>query len=131
MTFNNRQLTSVSNDPSEMAAITPNNFFLGFRPSMLPSLVENENFDRRKRYVRALSYADSFWKPWLNEYVPALNRRSKWPKAAADELKTGDLVWITENLSPRGLFPVGRIKRLCFGDDGFARSAEMRTKSGN
>ena len=85
MTHNNRPLASVSNDPLEMNAITPNNFLLGFRPSMLRSLVENEDFDHRKRYVRAQSYADSIWKRWLDEYVPALSHRSKWSKAAADE----------------------------------------------
>ena len=131
MTLNNRPLISVSNDPSEMDAITPNHFLLGFRPSMLPSLVECDDFDHRKRYVRAQSYADSIWKRWLDEYVPALNRRSKWSKSASDELKTGDLVWLAEHSSPRGHFPLGRIEKLRFGDDGFARSSEIRTKSGN
>ncbi|XP_075243888.1 uncharacterized protein LOC142338139 [Convolutriloba macropyga] len=131
MTLNNRPLTSVSNDPSEMDAITPNLFLLGFRPSMLPSLVESDDFDHRKRYVRAQSNADSIWKRWLDEYVPALSRRSKWSKSASDELKTGDLVWLTEDSSPRGHFPLGRIEKLRFGDDGFVRSAEIRTKSRN
>ena len=131
MTINNRPLTSVSNDPSEMDAIAPNHFLLGFRPSMLPSLVESENFDHRKRYVRAQSYADSIWKRWLNEYVPALNRRCKWSKSTSDGLKTGALVLLADDSSPRGHFHLGRIEKLRFGDDGFARSAEIRTKSGN
>ena len=131
MTHNNRPLASVSNDPLEMNAITPNNFLLGFLPSMLRSLVENEDFDHRKRYVRAQSYADSNWKRWLDEYVPALSHRSKWSKAAADELKTGDLIWLAKDSSPRGHFPLRRTEKLHFGDDGFARSAEIRTKSGN
>ena len=58
MTLNNRPLTSVSSDRTEMDAITPNHFLLGFRPSMLPSFVESEDFYHRKRYVRAQSYAD-------------------------------------------------------------------------
>ena len=33
MTLNNRPLTSVSNNPSEIDAITPNHFLLGFRPA--------------------------------------------------------------------------------------------------
>ena len=67
----------------------------------------------------------------MDEYVPALNRRSKWSKSASDELKTRDLVWLAEELSPRGHFPLGRIEKLRFGDDGFAHAAEIRTKSGN
>ena len=105
-----------------MDAITPNHFLLGFRPSMLPSLVESEDFDHRKRYVRAQSYADSIWNRWLHGYVPALNPRSKWAKAAADELKSGDLVRLAKDSFPRGHFPLKRIEKLCFGDNGFARS---------
>ena len=132
MTLNNRPLTSLSNDPSEMNAITPNHFLLGFRPSMLPSLVESEDFDHRKRYVGAQSYAESIWKRWLDEYVPALNRRNKLSKSASeDKLKTGDLVWLAKDSSPEGHFSQGRIEKLRFGDDGFARTAEKRTKSGN
>ena len=131
MTLNNRPLTYVSNDPSEMDAITPNHFFFGFRLSMLPSLVESEDFDHRKWYLRAQSYADSIWKRWLDEYVPALNRYSKWSKATADELKTGDLEWLAKDSSPRGHFPIKRIEKLHFGDGGFARSAEIRTMSGS
>ena len=52
-------------------------------------------------------------------------------KIASDELKTGALVWLAEDSSPRGHFPQGRIEKLRFGDDRFARSAELRTKSGN
>ena len=55
MTLNSRPLTSASNDSPEMNAITPNRFFLEFRSSMVPSLVESEDFDHRKRYVRAQS----------------------------------------------------------------------------
>ena len=131
MTLNIRTLTSVSNDSSEMDAVTPNHFLRGFRPSMLPSLVEREDFDHRKRYVRPQSYADSIQKLWLDEYVPALNRRSKWSKSDSDELKRGDLVWLAKVSSPRGHFSLGCIEKLRFGDDGFARSAEIRTKSGN
>ena len=67
----------------------------------------------------------------MDEYVPALNRRSKWSKSTSDELKTGDLVWLAEDTSPRGHFPLGRIEKLRFSDDGFARSAEIRTRSCN
>ena len=67
----------------------------------------------------------------MNEYVPALNRRSKWSKSTSDGLRTGDLVWLAEDSSPRGHFPLGRIEKLRFGDDCFARSAEIRTKSSN
>ena len=71
---------------------------------MVPPLDESDNFDHRKLYVRAQSYVDSIWKRWLDECVPAVNRRSKWSTAAAMDLMSGDLVWLAEDSSLGGYF---------------------------
>ena len=63
--------------------------------------------------------------------MPTLNRRSKWSSQADRQLKTGDLVWIVEPSSPRGYYPLARVVKLNFGSDAVARSAEVRTRSGN
>ena len=128
--LNNRPLTPVSSDPTEIDAITPNHFLLGNRSSTVPSLLSEEDFDHRKKYVRAQCYADSIWKKWLAEYVPNLNRRSKWSTPANTELKSGDLVWVADELGLRGHLPMGRIENLRYGSDGIARSAEIRTNAG-
>ena len=60
-----------------------------------------------------------------------LNRRSKWSSHSNKDLKTGDLVWIVEPTSPRGYYPLARVVKLNFGTDAVARSAEVRTASGN
>ena len=76
--LNSRPLTPLNADPSDLGAITPNRFLLGNQATGTPSIVGDDEFNHRKRYARAQSYANALWIRWLKDYVPALNRRSKW-----------------------------------------------------
>ena len=127
--LNARPLTTVSNDPTEIEALTPNHFLLGGPCSSFPSLDSCE-INHRKRYARAQAYADSIWTRWLRDYTPSLNKRSKWYSPSDRELKVNDLVWIVDAQNPRGYYPLGRILSLKYGIDGIARSADVRTKTG-
>ena len=128
--LNARPLVPTSTDATDLDALTPNHFLLGTARSSLPSH-SNYDFDHRKRYARAQAYSDAIWNRWLKEYVPTLNRRSKWHTQSDRLLKTGDLVWIVEPTSPRGYYPLARVVKLNFGSDAVARSAEVKTTSGN
>ena len=129
--LNARPLTPVSADPSDLGAITPNHSLLGNQAAGIPSIVCVDEFDHRKRYARARSYANAIWTHWLKEYEPALNRRSKWQTPAEQHLKFGDLVWMVEESNPRGYYPTARIEELRYGSDSVARSAVVRTSSGS
>ena len=128
--LNARPLIPASADATDLDALTPNHFLLGTAGSSLPSHA-NCDFDHRKRYARAQAYSDAIWNRWLKEYVPTLNRRSKWSTQSNRQLKTGDLVWIVEPTNPRGYYPLARVIKLHFGSDAVARSAEVKTTSGN
>ena len=65
----------------------------------------------------------------MKEYVPSLNRRSKWHSPSNRKLKTADLVWIVEPTTPKSYNPLARVVKLNFGSDAIARSAEVRTAS--
>ena len=110
--------------------LTPNHFLLGRNGANFPSLSFQEQFDHRKQYIRAQSYANAIWSRWLQDYVPALNKRSKWHSDSDVILKTGDLVWIVDERSPRGHYPLARIKTLDYPKDNIARSAVVTTRSG-
>ena len=127
--LNARPLVPASPDATDLDALTPNHFLLGTAGSVLPSHQRAE-IDHRKRYVRAQAYFDAIWNRWLKEYVPPLNRRSKWFSQPERQLKTGDLVWIVEPTSPRGHYPLARAVKLNFGSDAIARSAEVKTSTG-
>ena len=129
--LNSRPLTSVSANPSDLGAITPNHFLLGNQATAMPSIVGVDEFDHRKRYARAQSYVNTIWSRWIKEYLQALNRRSKWQTPAEHHLKTGDLVWVVQETNPRGYYPTARITVRRCGSDSVARSAGLRTSSGS
>ena len=129
--LNSRPLTPVSAYPCDLNALTPNHFLLGEYSTGIPSVVDNNELDHRKRYARAQSYANAIWSRWIRECVPTLNRRSKWQAPAEQHLKTGDLVWIVEETNPRGYYPTARIVGLRYGSDSVARSAVLRTSTGS
>ena len=128
--LNSRPLVPVSSDATDLDALTPNHFLLGTASSTLPSH-ERADVDHRKRYARAQAYSDAIWDRWLKDYVPSLNRRTKWSAQSDRDLKTGDLVWIVEPTSPRGHYPLARVVKLNYGPDSVARSAELKTTTGN
>ena len=128
--LNSRSLTPVSADPCNLNAITPNHFLSGEYSTGIPSVVGNNEFDHRKLYARAQSYAYAIWCRWIREYVPTLNRQSKWQAPAEQNLKTDDLVWIVEETNPRGYYPIARVVELRYGSDSVLRSAVLRTSTG-
>ena len=100
--LNARPSRPVSADQSNLGAITPNYFLFCSQATGTPSIVGVDEFNRRRRYARGQSYVHAIWARWLKEYVPALNRRSKWQTAAEQHLKIGYLVGIVEDSNPRG-----------------------------
>ena len=129
--LNARPLTPLSADPSDLGAITPNHFLLGNQATGIPSIVGVDEFDHRKRYARAQCYANAIWARWVKEYVPAMNRRSKWQTPAEQHLKICDLVWIVEQSNTRGYYPTPRIEELRYGSDSVTRSSVVRTSCGS
>ena len=63
--------------------------------------------------------------------IPSLNRRSKWSSPADRYLKTGNLVWIFETISPRGHYSLARVVKFNYCSDVVSRSAEVWTMFGN
>ena len=128
--LNARPLVLASAEATDLDALTPNQFLVETASSSLRSH-SNCEFDHRERYARLQAYSDAIWGRRLKDYVPTLNRRAKWSTQSDKQLKTGDFVWIVEATSPRGYYPLERVVKLHFGSDAVARSAEVRTKSGN
>ena len=72
--LNARPITAVSSNPLDLEALTPNLFILGQHAASFPSLSFEENFNHKKRFARAQSYANAIWTRWMREHVPSLNR---------------------------------------------------------
>ncbi|KAG5877287.1 hypothetical protein JTB14_036356 [Gonioctena quinquepunctata] len=70
-----------------------------------------------------------FWKRWLREYLPNLINRSKWNEDKPN-LEEGELVIINEKDLPRGVWPMGQVKKVYMGPDGIVRVADVQTAHG-
>ena len=66
-----------------------------------------------------------FWKRWLREWLPGLNRRKKWYKDRED-IKVGDVVIVMSADTPRGKWPLGRVLECIPGKDGHVRVVKLR-----
>ena len=118
-------LTRVCAGPCKLKALTPNHILLREKSTGILSVVGNKEIDHRKRYANEQSYANAIWSRWIREYVPTLNRRFKWPTAAEQKLKIGDLVWMVEETIRTGYCPTARIVELSYGSESVARSAVL------
>lgn len=72
--------------------------------------------------------SDQFWSRWLREYLSELQKRNKWHNISRN-LAEGDLVLISGENTPRGVWPMGIVQEVFEGKDGLVRSAKIKTKA--
>ena len=108
--------------------MTPNHLLLLSSNDSLPwSQTDTaEVYRRRWRHVQSL--ASQFWKQWLRQYLPELQRRPKWLKVERS-IQKGDLVLVSDQVSPRGSWPLALVMDTTEGRDGLVRSARLKTKT--
>ena len=124
--LNSRPLTTASSDPSDLSPLTPNHLLL-LRGGPLPDTVSEKHDSYAGRRWRQVQYlADIFWKRFLSEYLPLLQARSKWNKARRN-LSVGDLVLVLDLSTPRCHWPLGRVLATFADENGYVRSALVRT----
>nr|CAI5832090.1 unnamed protein product [Callosobruchus analis] len=128
--LNSRPITLLSNDPTNLAYLTPGHFLIGAPLTSYPepdltSVPEN----RLKFWKSCIQVQQHFWKAWHRDYLTQLQNRPKWqvPKV---NLKEGMLVFLKEdNITPLR-WPLGRVSKLFPGRDGNVRVAEIKTENG-
>lgn len=128
---NSRPLTYVSTNVKEdQEALTPNHFLRGC--STLECLPSRDPVDLadtlRSSYNRAQFLTDGFWDRWQKEYLPTLNKRTKW-FVDRRQVAVGDLVFVAEG-DKRSSWERGIVKEVFTGKDGRIRSANVQTSRG-
>ena len=124
---NNRPITAVSDDPTDLEPLTPKHLLL-LRPSAAPlGLFTKADLYCRKKWRQVQYMADLFWRRWTREYLPQLRYRSKWREEGRD-LRPGDIVLVIDRPMLRNKWMMGRVLEVHRGQDGHVRSARLRTK---
>ncbi|XP_054259448.1 uncharacterized protein LOC128984179 [Macrosteles quadrilineatus] len=128
--LNSRPLTPLSNDPSDLAALTPGHFLIGAPLTAVPEpnlLTVPEN--RLKQWQLVQAFHQRIWHRWHLEYLNNLQQRTKWTRKSKN-LEVGDLVLVHMD-SPPLSWPLARITAVHPGADGVVRVIDLKTSSGN
>jgi hypothetical protein len=127
--MNGRPITRVSDDHTDFEALTPNHLLLFRDVSSMPLGTFNKDDMFHRRRWRQMQYmADLFWKRWLHEYLPLLQKRQKW-NTPKDNLKIGDIVLLVDNTVSRNCWPLGRVVCVLPNRDGLVRRVRVKSKS--
>ncbi|XP_055605041.1 uncharacterized protein LOC129753269 [Uranotaenia lowii] len=126
--INSRPLTYVPIDNADSEAITPNHFLLGSSSGSKPLVPFEDNPNiLRNTWKTSQTYANQFWKRWVQEYLPSINRRTKW-HYPVKPIEVDDVVVIVDPDLPRNMWPKGRVVKVN-NRDGQVRSALVKTAS--
>ncbi|XP_072934097.1 uncharacterized protein [Epargyreus clarus] len=128
--LNSRPLTPLSNDPSDLTALTPSHFLIG-RPllSVPHPHVSDKSITCLERYKRVELLKQHFWSRFNQEYVSLLQQKTKWAAASGD-LQQGSLVLVKDKALPPLLWLLGRVENIYPGSDGVVRVADIKTRKG-
>jgi hypothetical protein len=133
--MNSRPLTPLTEDPKDLDVLTPGMLITGKAVvplSLLPApTLKSTKIMRKnpnKKWVHVTSLAEEFWKRWMSEYLTTLQKREKWGKEMPN-LKEGDLVLVTDEREPPLKWPIGRILKVCTGNEGASRVALVKTQN--
>ena len=122
--MNLRPLTNVSSDINDPLPLTPNHF------QNTPSGVFSQSkVAVTKSWKTSQILGQHFWNRFIREYLPNQQKRSKWHKVNQN-LKVHDLVWILEDFTPRGLWPLAKVIEVYPGSDKVVRSVKIKTAYG-
>ena len=123
---NSRPMTKISDDVTDDVPLTPNHLLLMRGNFSYPWGVFYDGEAYRRHWKHAQNIVKVFWKRWLREYLPELQKRQKW-LGIQSNLKVGDLVLVMDENAPRGSWPLGFIQEVSVGRDGLVRSARLKT----
>ena len=77
--LNSRPITSNSDSPSDAEPLTPNHLLLlQCNRALPPGVFKEDDQYMRRRWRQVQHMANVFWRRWIKEYLPTLQKRQKW-----------------------------------------------------
>ncbi|XP_062704730.1 uncharacterized protein LOC134287033 [Aedes albopictus] len=127
--INSRPLTYMPQEMNNSEALTPNHFIFGCSSGAHVPMEPPVDLGcvLRSSFLRSQHLANDVWERWSKEYLPTINRRTKWLDEVRS-LKVGDLVYVAEG--KRRSWTRGIVDEIISGKDGRVRQAIVRTTTG-
>ncbi|XP_043062956.1 uncharacterized protein LOC120321436 isoform X2 [Drosophila yakuba] len=122
--------TAMSEDPSDILALTPGHFLIGgplLVPAEPPTAGEASSILNRWQRLKALGQL--FASRWKAEYLKEFHKRTKW-QIPTRNMSEGDMVIIKEDHVPSYGWRLGRVQRVYPGSDDKVRVVDVRTARG-
>lgn len=121
---NSRPLTTVSDSPDDLEALTPNHILtLKTKVNVPPGNFQNADLYVRRRWRRVQYLTNVFWSRWRREFLNNLQYRKKW-KTPQRNVRVGDVVLLSDD-APRNSWPLARITDVEQDDQGQVRSVTL------
>lgn len=126
--LNSRPISAMSEDPSDITALTPGHFLRGAPITAFPEPSPTKtSLVNRWDKLKALHH--QFAIRWKEDYLKSLHNRYKW-KNTLPNLKQGDLVVIMDDMELPNEWKLGRIESTHSGSDSHVRTVKVRTSTG-
>ncbi|KAJ8705579.1 hypothetical protein PYW08_012625 [Mythimna loreyi] len=130
LVINSRPLAYVSCDTERPVVLTPNHLLLGSAAGDAPCTRRHAaDVDSRRMWRRVNALADLFWRRWLREYLPTLQRRGKWC-GDVPNISVNDVVVLIDESKPRSQWTKGVVTNVHPGSDSVVRVVDVRTNTG-
>ena len=130
--LNRRPITSISDNPADVQALTPHSILTGILHPDSPVDQLNTSVQYRSNWQYTQIAAEQFWGLWKRLYLPWLQIRQKWLKQKSN-LAVGDLVMVMDveaQQERRNCYPKARITEVRLDKFAFARSVGCRLADG-
>ena len=126
--MNRRPLTHCPLDHEDSEPLTPNAVLFGSDQEELAAMIGvfnvNDAFSR-KAHHRTQHLVQKLISRWTKEYLPSINRRSKWYERTKP-VKIDDIVILTDPSEPKKSWKKGRVVKLYPGADGVVRAVDVQ-----
>ncbi|XP_029680155.1 uncharacterized protein LOC115245812 [Formica exsecta] len=125
--LNSRPLCPLSDDPEDLATLTPGHFIIGAAPTTIPEpSLTSVPLTRLSRWQLIQQQLQHFWSRWSAECLQRQLAISKWHHPST-QIKVGSLVLLTDERFPPSKWPLARVTQLHLGSDGLCRVVTLKT----
>jgi hypothetical protein len=125
--LNSRPLCPISDDPADVAALTPGHFLIGAALTTVPEpTLSDIALTRLSRWQLLRQLQDRFWARWSTECLQRFHAIGKWHQPS-HSIKVGSLVLLTDERYPPSKWPLARVTETHQGLDGLTRVVTVKT----